>query len=249
MVAANFTPIFAEAKNATCGLKYCYGDRPLACFLEKKKLKSINNYGWIFLLIAMSGDLIVSFLLSFFYKDYSNIKMSISALGSPNSPIKIPFNIWMFFEGLLFLISLPTIYNYFKSTSPKLTVVLLIIISVFAIGACIFTSFFSVNETKNITTVASKIHGIGSTIGFCLFLFVPLLISILYFKSSENLFGTISIICFILSLVFFVLFIMSDKETFSSTVIANEGLWQRLNLLFMYIPLCIVCLQEMRNIF
>lgn len=175
--------------------------------------------------------------------------MSISALGNPNSPIKIPFNIWMFFEGLLFLISLPTIYNYFKSTSPKLTVVLLIIISVFAIGACIFTSFFSVNETKNITTVASKIHGIGSTIGFCLFLFVPLLVSILYFKSSENFFDTISIICFILSLIFFVLFIMSDKETFSSTVIANEGLWQRLNLLFMYIPLCIVCLQEMRNIF
>ena len=64
-------------------------------------MKSINNYGWIFLLIAMSGDLIVSFLLSFFYKDYSNIKMSISALGNPNSPIKIPFNIWMFFEGLL----------------------------------------------------------------------------------------------------------------------------------------------------
>ena len=44
-------------------------------------------------------------------------------------------------------------------------------------------------------------------------------------------------------------FIMSDKENIASTVIANEGLWQRLNLLFMYIPLCIVCLQEIRNIF
>ena len=35
-----------------------------------------------------------------------------------------------------------------------------------------------------------------------------------------------------------------EKENFASTVIANEGLWQRLNLLFMFIPLCIVCLQE-----
>ena len=29
-------------------------------------MKSIHNYGWIFLLIAMAGDLTVSFLLSFF---------------------------------------------------------------------------------------------------------------------------------------------------------------------------------------
>ena len=48
--------------------------------------------------------------------------------------------------------------------------------------------------------------------------------------------------CFacILHLVFFTLFVMSDKEEFSNTVIANEGLWQRLNLLFMYMPLFIV---------
>jgi len=31
-----------------------------------KRMKSIHNYGWIFLLIAMAGDLTVSFLLSFF---------------------------------------------------------------------------------------------------------------------------------------------------------------------------------------
>ena len=53
---------------------------------EEKEMKSIHNYGWIFLLIAMAGDLTVSFLLSFFYKGYSNLKMSISALGNPNSP-------------------------------------------------------------------------------------------------------------------------------------------------------------------
>ena len=207
-------------------------------------MNSVYNLTWIFLLIAMAGDLIVSFMLSFFYKGYSNLKMSISALGNPKSPVRLPFNIWMLIEGLLFMTALPAIYNYFNSISTKLTITLLLFISVFAIGACIFTCFFSVNESKDITTLASKIHGAGSALGFCLFLFVPLIISILYFKSDENLFGIISIICFVLSLVFFVLFIMSDKENFATTFIANEGLWQRLNLIFMYLPLCMVCVQR-----
>ncbi|MCR5766755.1 MAG: hypothetical protein K6G09_12375, partial [Treponema sp.] len=34
------------------------------------------------------------------------------------------------------------------------------------------------------------------------------------------------------------------QENFASTFIANEGLWQRLNLIFMYLPLCIVCVQR-----
>jgi small-conductance mechanosensitive channel len=76
-----------------------------------------------------------------------------------------------------------------------------------------------------------------------LFLFVPLLIAILSFKNSESVIGVISIICFVAALVFFALFVMSDKEEFSNTAIANEGLWQRLNLIFMYMPLFIVAVK------
>ena len=48
-----------------------------------------------------------------------------------------------------------------------------------------------------------------------------------------------SIICFAVALVFFVLFVMSDKPEFKNTITDNEGLWQRLNLVFMYLPLAI----------
>ena len=48
-----------------------------------------------------------------------------------------------------------------------------------------------------------------------------------------------SIICFAVALVFFALFVMSDKPEFKNTIIDNEGLWQRLNLVFMYLPLAI----------
>ena len=203
-----------------------------------------NKHGWLFLLLAMAGDLIVSFVLSLFYKGYSNAKMSISALGNPNSPVRLPFNIWMILEGLFFLISIPAIYQYYNQVSGVVTKTLIAFIAIFAIGACIFTGFFSVNESKEIVTTASKIHGAASVIGFMLFLFVPVCVAILSFKSDESAMGIISIVSFVISIFFFVLFIMSDKPEFKNTVIQNEGLWQRLNLIFMYLPLFLISLKR-----
>jgi len=200
--------------------------------------------GWFALLTAMAGDIVVSLVLPLFYKGYSIPGMSISALGNPQSPVRMPFNIWMLLEGVLFLISIPALFSLYYPVSRGLTVALLIFVAVFSVGACIFTCFFSVNESKDVVTAASKIHGAGSVIGFMLFLFVPLLTAILSFKMQDRLTGGISIACFVLALLFFTLFVMSDKEEFSATVIAKEGLWQRMDLFFMYLPLGIVAVKS-----
>ncbi len=135
--------------------------------------------------------------------------------------------------------ALPAVNKAFHPISGGITNTLLSFVVVFAIGACIFTCFFSVNESKDIVTLASKIHGAGSVIGFMLILFVPLLIGILYYKDQNRAMGAVSIICFVIALVFFVLFVMSDKQEFKNTIIDNEGLWQRLNLVFVYLPIAI----------
>lgn len=196
----------------------------------------LNSYGWIFLLAAMAGDLLVSLFLPLFYSGYNSLKMSISALGNPSSPVRIPFNIWMFVEGVLFLLALPAVHARFHSVSAGITNVLIVFISVFALGACILTCFFSVNESKEVVTAASKIHAAGSVTGFMLFLFVPLLVAVLQFKEHNTTMGSVSIASFVLALVFFTLFVMSDKPEFKDTFVDHEGLWQRLNLLFLYLP-------------
>ena len=129
------------------------------------KIDFLYKNGWLFLIIAMLGDIIISLVLAKFYSGYSITKMSISALGNPSSPVRIPFNIWMIIEGLLFLTAIPAIYKYYRSVSGGLT-----------------------------KTV--------------------------------------------------VLFVMSDKPEFENSVIQNEGLWQRLNLIFMYLPLIIVSIKR-----
>ena len=202
------------------------------------------RFGFYSLIIAMAGDLLISFLFSLFYIGYSNMKMSISVLGNRKSPVRKPFNLWMLFEGILFLLALPTLNKYYYPISSSVTIIMIAFISLFAVGACIFTCFFSMNESKDDITVASKIHEVGSALGFMLFLFVPLLVGILSFKNKEFIIGIISIISFAAGLFFFILFIMSDKESFSNTFINNQGLWQRLNLLFMYLPLVIVAIKR-----
>ena len=201
--------------------------------------------GWYFLIAAMTGDFLISLILPLFYKGYSITGMSISALGNPSSPVRIPFNIWMLIEGVLFLLALPSVYRRFCSVSGGFTVTMLIFTGVFAVGACIFTCFFSVNESKDVVTLASKIHGAGSIMGFMLFLFVPLLTAILMFKDNKLAMGVMSIVCFVLAIVFFILFIMADKPEFKGTLIGKEGLWQRLNLVFMYLPLTLVSAAEL----
>ena len=207
----------------------------------------IIKHGWIFIIIAVMGELLVPLLLAPFYKGYDHSAMAISALGSKGSPVRIPFNLWMLTAGFLFLLSIPCIYDAYGKVSKPLSIVTALFLAVFAIGACIFTCFFSVNDSKDVVTVASQIHGAGSAIGFMLMLFVPLLLAILSFKTGEKASGIMGIVSFVLALMFFVLFVMADKPEFQNTVIANEGLWQRLNLLCMYLPLFYVAIMKSRS--
>ena len=203
-------------------------------------MSSIRILSWAALILAMSGDLFVSVALPVKYPGYSRMKDSISALGNPESPVRTVFNDWMLAEGLCFLAAMPFFFIYYRPLSLGLTITTVVFISVFAVGACILTCFFSVNKDKSEVTTASKIHGAGSVTGFMLYLFVPLMIALLSFKNKETFIGVSGIISFVLSLGTFALFVMADKPEFKNSFVANEGLWQRLNLFFMYLPLFMV---------
>ena len=125
----------------------------------------------------------------------------VSALGNPTSPVRIPFNIWMLIEGVLFLLAIPAIYKLYHEISGGITVKMIIFMAAFAVGSCILTCFFSVNESKEVVTLA-----------------------------------------------FFTLFVMSDKPEFKKSFVDNEGLWQRLNLLCMYLPLAIISVKRLKEI-
>lgn len=187
-------------------------------------------------------DLIIPFLLAPTYKGYNHLTQVMSVLGNSKAPLHFVYNIWLVVFGVAILIGILQLYPIIVQVSSVISIVLFSVIVIYAIGGCILSGIFPVGETKSLETVSAKIHGYGSVIGFLLLTLAPLLIGMYFFKISNGLLGVLSLICFILAIVFFALFIMADKPNYKGTVIAFEGLWQRLSLLFMYCPIAILAL-------
>ncbi len=190
----------------------------------------------ILLLITIIGEFLLPWILKLFYMDYNSKTMVISVLGSRESPVKTIYNGWLLWLGVFLSVTAYFFYIDLRTTSTVLAVLTFGTIAVFAVGAGILASLFSVNEIKEQVTISSQIHGMGSALGFMALLFFPLLQSISGFQNEDILQGIICMTAFALAILFFVFFIMGDKETFKGTVISYEGLWERLSLFFMYVP-------------
>lgn len=195
-------------------------------------------------LIAAAGDLVVPFFIAQF-SEYNHLTMVMSMLGNHNRPMSALYNLWLIIEGVVFLISAIAWYKMYSRISVPLAAWLSIAIAVYAVGGCILSGIFPVGETKELATIAAKIHGIGSSIGFMVLISCPLIIALLSFRQHKTPVGVISLTFFVAAVVFFAFFIMSDKEQFHETIISLEGLWQRLSLLCMYAPLMIVSLDRL----
>lgn len=192
---------------------------------------------WCIIIFVAIGDLVMPYLLAPFYKGYSHKTMVMSSLGNSQSPVRTYYNGWLVLAGILLVTF--SLFFYAKYNYLAVTIMLLI----FSLGAMIIAGLFSVNESKEIVTLSSKIHGYGSAIGFMVLLFVPLVL--VFQKYDIKYLPIISSICFILAFVSFSLFVMSDKPKFNNTIISFEGVWQRLSLLFMYLPLVYMAVIEL----
>lgn len=203
-----------------------------------------SNVGFYLLIIATIGDILIPFILAPFCNKYNHLTMVMSLLGNRNSPVYVLYNAWLVIAGLMLICGSLSLYKTYTNTSTLIATWLFSVILIYAIGGCILSGIFSVGETKELLTVSAKIHGYGSVLGFFALTFAPLIIGILSMRSKNLAMGVISIVFFVLAVLFFALFVMADKKVFAQTIIANEGLWQRLSLSCMYTPILVVALKQ-----
>lgn len=126
-----------------------------------------------------------------------------------------------------------------------LAILTFISIATFALGAGVLSSLFSVNESKEKVTFASKVHGAGFAIGFMTLMFFPLLQSISTFKCNDVLRELVCVIAFVVAVTFFAFFIMGDKKKFKETIFSYEGLWEKVSLFFMYVPFVYIAMKNL----
>ncbi len=192
--------------------------------------------------VFLALDLIVPFLLAPAYQGYDHWTQVMSVLGCAKAPLHMVYNVWLVVFGTVALASAWGLYPAVAKVSGILAAALVFVMAAYAVGGCILSGVFSVGEGKSLDTLPARIHGYGSVLGFSLLVFAPLLIGLCFFKGSCRAWAPAAFLCFALAAVFFALFVMADKPIFRGTAVALEGLWQRLSLLSMYLPLAALCL-------
>lgn len=200
------------------------------------KMKTMKIFAAI-ILIALIVDIIIPFLLALPYSSYNHKTMVMSVLGSKASPLRHLYNAWTIISGCIFILFGYVIYKFYGNSHKGLCIAIWVLLALYGLGCEIISGFFPVNENTNEQNFSSIIHGIGSVIGFMALLFVPLLLGITQIKIKDNLFGIISVISFVFCIIFFAFFIMGDKPTFQNTALSFTGLWQRVSMYMMYLPL------------
>ena len=188
------------------------------------------------LLLTIIGEFLVPWILGRYYAGYNGKTMVMSVLGSPQSPVQLIYNMWLIWLGGFLTFTAVVYFLGKRAESHILSLSMLLSIGTFAVGAGLISGIFSVNESKDIVTVASRIHGTSAAIGFMALLLFPLLDGVFSFRQKETAFGIVSIISFVLALIFFICFVMGDKERFQNTALRYEGLWERMTLFCMYVP-------------
>ncbi|MDD4156629.1 MAG: DUF998 domain-containing protein [Candidatus Cloacimonetes bacterium] len=193
----------------------------------------------MFVLIVMLIDLLIPFLIAIPYKTYNHTQTVMSVLGCKQSPLGTLYNFWMIISGCTITLFGYYIFEYYSYIYNGLAITLLIMFILYGIGDEVISGIFPINEQKDNVTLFTKIHGVGSVLGFISLQVAPFLLSILQFRKNQPIFGILSLVFFVLSLISFVFFVLGENQKFKNTIFALSGLWQRMICALSYAPFMI----------
>ncbi len=206
---------------------------------------AINKMTQFVITLVLLDCLVIPFILGAFYPKYSHMKMVLSVLGAKKSPVRLVYNFWMACLGIGFIIIGFKLFASYKSTWYIPSMLLLMVTISYAILDCLVSSIFSVGDSKEMLTLAEKLHGYGSAIGCTLFVLGGLFATMLLWK-NHPLAARWLLICWLMAILTFGAFVSGDNVTQSVSGIKKlliyNGLWQRLSFLLMYIPYIVLSL-------
>ena len=82
----------------------------------------------LILLITIVGEFLVPVILKFFYPNYQWKKMAMSVLGSPESPVKYIYRLWLIWLGFVLCVLSYSYYQNVKQVSFPISIMLFVFI-------------------------------------------------------------------------------------------------------------------------
>ncbi|MGX7199901.1 DUF998 domain-containing protein [Enterococcus nangangensis] len=208
-------------------------------------MKFLKKYYPYFLLGGTLSDFLMPYLLGFFVPHYHHLTQLISYLGEKKSPVAEAANVWSVVSGCLLIIGALGSYFALRKVQKLSAILFSSAITLFALGDCIINGLFTVSHEHPLITA---VHDAGSGVGFIALLVAPLILSYYYQmqqqKSQRNHYFGYFLVAAFFNLLYAAPHLSFLRETFLTQ---HRGLWQRLALFTMYLPVFIFAYQKQQK--
>lgn len=196
-----------------------------------------TRWFWTLLILTLCGEFLLPCLLAPRDPAYQPGTMAVSVLGRRGGPVARVYRLWLAWLGIWLLATAAVYAAGAAPVSRWLAAGSAVSLGGFALGAGILAALFPTGLTKDLSDRSALIHGVASALGFFALLFLPLWRAMLALETDSPVMAGACFAALGLALVFFTLFVLSDKDRFQGTAVAREGLWEQLCLAAMYVPL------------
>ncbi|MBC1980353.1 DUF998 domain-containing protein [Listeria welshimeri] len=211
-------------------------------------MKFLKKYGFYFLILAVLSDFLTPYILGIFYPGLNQMTRVMSVFGDVASPVRGAFLVWSVVSGVLFVLSLPAIYQSAIKHSRTLPILLVSAIGLYGIGDCIFTGLFSIDTEQSSWTFSTWVHNIGSGLGYAGFLIFPLFLVILYRKKAEKTLSNLYLVLLIVSLLSAGIYGLARIPAVNYLPVLDKiGFCQRISFFFNYLPMVVFGVDQIRR--
>ncbi|MBC1863406.1 DUF998 domain-containing protein [Listeria welshimeri] len=211
-------------------------------------MKFLKKYGFYFLILAVLSDFLTPYILGIFYPGLNQMTRVMSVFGDVASPVRGAFLVWSVVSGVLFVLSLPAIYQSAIKQSRTLAILLVSAIGLYGIGDCIFTGLFSIDTERSSWTFSTWVHNIGSGLGYAGFLIFPLFLVILYRKKAEKTLSNLYLVLLIVSLLSAGIYGLARIPAVNYLPVLDKiGFCQRISFFFNYLPMVVFGVDQIRR--
>lgn len=193
-----------------------------------------NSYSALILIIILLSYFAILHLIGIKNKIYNPLKEFICVLGGNKNHSSFLFDFYIIIFGLIICIFATNFYIIHNYTSKLLSILGYSVIFSFGVNSCIISGIFHYNQKNPFSSLYSAIHSIFAGIGIVSFTFVPLIISLFYFKINLYLYGMYSIIIFTISLLLLIIIFLRQMNILIDTFFSYIGLWQTLLIMCSY---------------
>lgn len=192
-------------------------------------------------IIACVGDFVGMFFLGNFYPGYSQLRNTMSALGTSISPVSNEISIWWIIAGFLFIFFGIAFKKAFivKTSDVKIASWLIIF---YGIGEEIGSGVFKEDAIGTALTKTNIIHNLFGGIGVLSILLLPLFMKKIISRKQMPAFYKMSTVIFTIGVLMLLLFLFRFLNIKTNLFYIYKGLWQRISMLNNYIYLTTIAL-------